>query len=454
MGIIENVYPDGVPVQKGNVRADDKTGHRRNMASVDEVRAADLSGQTAGIYVRELQQFYDLDTGSLGPDDGDNIIKDYAGNYFVRLDLGSGSAAADIEYDNATSGLAADDVQSALDEIAAVKADFDYLINGDGQVDQELVGGLSDGTYGHDQWYALTQTASITKSSLSDVADGLPNMMRLTQSQASAQRFGYAQVLEVKRIKRLRGKQISLGGRLRYSNAAALRFAILEWSGTADTVTKDVVNSWTNGTFTAGQFFNSTTLTVTAVGTITPAANTLTDFLLTATLGSSAKNVIVFIWTEGTAAQNSTLDIAASLKRGAFVEPVIFRPYDAELLLCQRYFSKGFPIGTSPQGGVGGRNAGFAWATTGIFTPLIQYPVRMRANPTITPYEPGNIVGDVPTAGQWQWYNPSLSQYKNASGTVASDITDFNFLMSLTVSGATATAAYIVNGNWKADARL
>ncbi len=100
MGIIDNVYPTGVPVQKSNVISDDKTGKRRNMASVDDVRNSDLSGQTAGIYVRAVQQFYDLDTNdTTTPDDGDSCIIDYAGNRFKKIDLGGGSIDKAANYD-------------------------------------------------------------------------------------------------------------------------------------------------------------------------------------------------------------------------------------------------------------------------------------------------------------------------------------------------------------------
>ncbi|TXH84843.1 MAG: hypothetical protein E6Q77_01800 [Rhizobium sp.] len=100
MGIIDNVYPTGVPVQKSNVIADDKTGKRRNMAAVDDVRNSDLSGQTAGIYVRAVQQFYDLDTtDTTTPDDGDSCIIDYAGNRFKKIDLGGGSIDKAANYD-------------------------------------------------------------------------------------------------------------------------------------------------------------------------------------------------------------------------------------------------------------------------------------------------------------------------------------------------------------------
>lgn len=250
----------------------------------------------------------------------------------------------------------------------------DRLINGSGQINQRASATVADDVYGHDRWYALTQTAAIVPTTLSDVADGLRRMMRLTQSQAAAQRMGYAQIIKGTRCKDLRGQQCSFGGWLRYSNAAALRFAILEWTGAEDTVTSDVVNDWTNGTFTAGQFFNSTTLTVRAVGTITPSANTLTEFLLTATLGSTFNNLILFIWTEGTSAQNSTLDIAALFRPGPRVLPVVWRDQADEFRLCQHYFYNGIP---SAAGVVliGGTDIGRVHCN---------HPTRMRTGPTLS----------------------------------------------------------------------
>jgi hypothetical protein len=223
------------------------------------------------------------------------------------------------------------------------------LINGNGQVAQRASGTVADDAYGLiDRWYALSQTAATTPTQLTDVEDGMPNMIRLTQPQAAAQRMGKATILEGKRCKKLRGKRVTFGGRLRYSNAAAIRFAILEWTGTEDSVTSDVVNDWTNATFTAGNFFNSTTLTVRAVGSLTPSAATLTDFRISAVLGSAFNNLIVMIWTDGTAAQNSTLDFAAQLKLGWIVQPVAFRAFDDEVRLCRRFYEKSYDIAVAP----------------------------------------------------------------------------------------------------------
>lgn len=225
-------------------------------------------------------------------------------------------------------------------EIGAQSGMRDLIINGDGRISQRTYSTVADDAYWCDQHYVLTQTAAITPTILADVADGLPSMMRLSQSQATAQRMGNAQIIESRNCKRYRGKTRTLAGKLRCSSSQPIRFAILEWTGTADAVVSDVVNSWTNGTFTAGQFFNSTTLTVRAVGVVTPAANTVTDWSLVATLGSSFNNLILVYWTEGTAAQNVTLDMAWEFLPGDVSGEARLqsqRDYGTELRLCRRY---------------------------------------------------------------------------------------------------------------------
>ncbi|MGY5791903.1 hypothetical protein ACXHXM_16830 len=253
----------------------------------------------------------------------------------------------------------------------------DVIINGDGAVSQRTYATVADDVYWCDRHYVLTQTAAITPTVISDVANGLPKMMRLTQSQATAQRMGNAQIIEAAAAKRLRGKQITLGGFLRCSSSQAIRYAVLEWTGTADTVTSDVVNSWTNASFTAGQFFLGSNLTVAAVGTITPSAATLTPWSQTANISSSCNNLIVIMWTEGTAAQNVTLDMAWGLVQGDATKetwPYAPRHIQQELALCQRYYTNGVGVGTvywPPSSSAGAARRAF-----------IGFPVQMRAVPT------------------------------------------------------------------------
>jgi ABC-type Fe3+-siderophore transport system permease subunit len=217
------------------------------------------------------------------------------------------------------------------------------IINGGIRINQRQSASNADDTYAHDRWYVLTQSGAIAVSTLSDVENGTPSMARLTQSQAGAQRMGYAQIVEGRDCKHLRGKQVTFRfGRMRLSASANVRVAVLEWTGTEDTVTSDVVNDWTSANYTAGNFFIGSNLTVSGVVQQAMAANTLTDGEeVTVTLGSSFNNLIVFAWTEGTVAQNVTLDLAkAQLEIGGVATPFEHIPLAQEFSMCLRYYER------------------------------------------------------------------------------------------------------------------
>lgn len=291
----------------------------------------------------------------------------------------SAALAKRLRTDSAQSFTAAEKGQALANIGGSILAGFrDKLINGDGQINQRTYTTVADDVYWCDRHYVLTQTAAITPTILTDVANGLPFMMRLSQSQASAQRMGNAQIAEAAVSKRLRGKQMTLGGKLRCSASQAIRYAVLEWTGTADAPTSDVVASWTNGAFTAGNFFLGSNLTVAAVGTITPAANTLTDWSLTANISGSCNNLIVMMWTEGTAAQNVTLDMAWGLVVGdASTEtwPYDVRSPQQEIALCQRHFVR-YPNSLRI------RAAGYS-ANARVFGQTWMFPVKMRIAPAM-----------------------------------------------------------------------
>lgn len=253
------------------------------------------------------------------------------------------------------------------------------LINGSFICAQRTAASNADDTYTPlDRWYALTQANAIAVTQLSNAEDGAPNAIRLTQSNVSAQRIGTAQIIESINCRDLRGRKATLAGRVRTSDGGSVAYAILEWTGTGDAVTSDVVADWTSATYTAGAFFNSTTLSVLATGSVTTVANTWRD--LTAILGSvssSCNNLIVVAWSAATMAQNATLDfnrmqIEPDRKATAFEQ----RPYPVELALCQRYFE------------AGGGNAGPFWSgntTSGEgYVSATAFKVVKRANPTVT----------------------------------------------------------------------
>lgn len=273
------------------------------------------------------------------------------------------------------------------------------LINGDFRVNQRAPATNADDSYAHDRWYALTQTSTIAISTILNQEDGTPYMARLTQSQASAQRMGYAQIVEMVNCRHTRGQAVALSARVRCSAATTLRYAVLEWTGTGDSVTSDVVNDWTNGTFAAGNFFLGSNLTVTATGSTALAANTLTDISLTGTCGSSLNNLIVFLWTDSTQAQNVTLDISkVKLEIGTAATSYVPDNYTELLDKCHRYCRL---VRTS--------NMGRTESTTMIALPF-GFEKPFRANPT------GSLVGtivvrDYTGAGNRTAVSPSINSF-------------------------------------------
>ena len=132
------VYVDGVAVSKAAVRSFDKTRVRQRMADPTEVRNTSLSGQSAGIYVRSLQNDFDLDTAdTTTADDGINCIIDFDGNRFKKVAIdtsetqrlvtaaGAVTVAADdsdiIVIDKTVAAATTVDLPSAADRTKAVR---------------------------------------------------------------------------------------------------------------------------------------------------------------------------------------------------------------------------------------------------------------------------------------------------------------------------------------------
>lgn len=251
-------------------------------------------------------------------------------------------------------------------------------------IDQRKIASNANDTYCFDRWYVLTQSNAIAVSALTDPEDGRPTGIRLTQSHATPQWIGLAQIVESADIRDLRQRMVAMAARLRCSSAQAIRIAILEWNGAADAVVSDVVNAWTNATFTAGQFFKSTSTAVIATGAITPSAAQWTPFGdLHGVLGAACTNVIVMIWSEGTLAQNATLDLdEVQLEPGASCGAFVRRPMSVERQICQRFFE------LHP----GAKEGGFAGQSVRVGTNIVDLPVvfrtAKRAAPTLVHSSP------------------------------------------------------------------
>lgn len=265
-----------------------------------------------------------------------------------------------------------------------------FLINGNGIINQRGTTTTADDAYGGpDRWYSLTQTNTISASQGTAGATGIPYYSRITQTQAVAQRMGRAQIVENANCSFAASENVVLSGKIRCSSSQAIRYAILNWTGTADTVTSDVVLDWTSSSYTAGGFFLASNLTVVAVGSITPSAATWTDITeITAALGSTVNNLIVFVWTEGTAAQNVTLDFVLKLEVGTTATEYLHIDIQEALYQCLRYYER-------CTWAVGGDAAGFGSRVDGTYS----YACPKRITPSITKISNGaniNIRGGDP----------------------------------------------------------
>lgn len=269
-----------------------------------------------------------------------------------------------------------------------------YLLNASGEINQRGTTSTTDDTYGGpDRWYTLVQTGAISVSQGTNGEDGTPFYERLTQSQASAQRMGRAEIIESANCRELRGEAVVLSARVRLSTTANLRYAILEWTGTADAVTSDVVNDWTSSTYTVGNFFVSTTTTVVGVGVVSLTANTWADIsILTGTISSSMNNLVIFFWTEGTAAQNVTLDLAQrKLAQGAVATPYYAPNITTEELACMRYYEKTFSRATAPAQNAGQEGCLFSPAVgtdNADLSFMWRFKVEKRSTSTYTTFNP------------------------------------------------------------------
>jgi hypothetical protein len=229
---------------------------------------------------------------------------------------------------------------------------YNYLINGGFDFFQrtapETLTAVANDAYGPDRWNILTQTTTVQIQRVAGAFFSYHGGI-LKQNQAAAQRMGMEQILETVTSLALRNRTITVQAQIKCSSSQPIRIAILEWTGTADTPTSNVVRDWTSGTFTANNFFLASNLTVTAVAAVTPTAYTWTPFSVSGTVSGNCINLIVFIWTEGTAAQNVTLDITeAGLYTGTQIRNWEPRFMQQEIALCQRYYEKSYELDIPP----------------------------------------------------------------------------------------------------------
>jgi len=260
-----------------------------------------------------------------------------------------------------------------------------YLVNGDFAVSQRLNGAVatsattpanSDDTVLIDRWILLSDGNDIV-----DVGRAAANRTDMqyigyNAVETADKKFGFAQIIENKDAAQLVGGSavVTLSFIAAVNNTTRLddiRAGIVSWSGTADSVTSDLVNAWnaadTNPTLATNWTFENTPANL-SVGT------SFVRYSVTATIDtSSTANVAAFIWSNSV--DNDVDDIlylgGCQLELGSYPTPYITESYEENLARCQRYFR------------IAGLNAASGNQSNNMYYTSLDLSPSMRADPSI-----------------------------------------------------------------------
>ena len=168
---------------------------------------------------------------------------------------------------------------------------------------------MTDDAYnGPDCWYSLIQGSGATIARDTGIGNA-QYAVKLTAG-GTTNRYGIAQMRRADVSIPLRGQSVTFQVLLKPVNNAGsgtrdYRMAVLEWTGTADSVTTELVANWASSTFTTAGFFASTNKTLVGTAAVTATHNTETALTVTGTVSSSCNNIIVFVWVEDVPAHAS-----------------------------------------------------------------------------------------------------------------------------------------------------
>ncbi len=288
-------------------------------------------------------------------------------------------------------------------------------------------GSNNDDTYNLDRWYVLSDgndAVDITQNTAA--APPEQKFCIALDVETVNKKFGVAQIIENINCADLQGQTVTVSFQAKVSATTKLdnvKCAIVAWSGTADSVTSDIISAW-------GAEGTNPTLIANATYENTPANLNVTTSWATYTVSApidtaSTNNVIVFIWSDvtDTTAGDFLYLAGVQLEAGSVATPFERRPYGTELNLCYRYFQKFQGVGVDDNWA-----SGIAYTSTLGICPFIWSP-QLRAQPTIT------------TSGNFETLGNGVV---NAATLAFSDITPFSCQIAATTTGLLAGGGCIV----------
>jgi hypothetical protein len=330
-----------------------------------------------------------------------------------------------------------------IDTSVAASVNKNYLINGGFAVAQRGTSFTSTGSannddsYTLDRWYILSDTndvIDVTQDTTTVPTNG--EFAIALDVETVNKKFGIATIIENKDVIGLVGNTVTFSFKAKVSATTKLdnvKAAIVAWSGTADTVTSDIISAW-------GAEGTNPTLIANATYENTPANLSLTTSYATYSISAavdtaSTQNLILFIWSDVTdTTLGDFLYIAESkLEVGSSATAFVYAggTIQGELAACQRYFQT-FATGNGVPFGF----ASYRSATR--FDGFIKLLVEMRTSPTLSIVTGTNYYYAF-IGGVLDSVNSLSIQSGNASG-----IEIFN---STEASGTTGQSGVIATGN-------
>ena len=270
------------------------------------------------------------------------------------------------------------------------------LLNGGFQVTQRGTSFTSattpannDDTYLFDQWILLSDgndTVDVTQdTTVANIYNGSYAGIKL-DVETEDRKAGILQIIDARRSAALWKNSTGKCSLSFYAsttdatNYTLIRAAVIAWSGTADSVTSDIISAWgaegTNPTLIANATYENTPAALAAL-TTTPQRFTIENIDLDT---ASTGNILVFIWMDDmTNDVTDTVTIsAAKLEAGAIVTPYVDKPYSEDRWDCLEYLWR-----MNSADGISASLGAGAYLTTTNAHIHMQFPREMRAVPTL-----------------------------------------------------------------------
>lgn len=280
------------------------------------------------------------------------------------------------------------------------------LANAQGLMLRRSATGVADGAPWGERWVAISDGATVSSGGMPRVMSAGFYGIAPRNASVTATKFGVGQIIENDVVKNLRGRTLTLSGKWAQEDAASknLHVAVLEWTGTANSMPRDCVNDWTSTDYTTGasRFFKNTTQSVLGHFTALIAAGAgnggdITSFNVT--VGATANNLMVVVWTADTMAQSVALISWLKLELGSTATPLEPERVAEQTVRCNRFFWSTANESQNPVShgyGVGGALTCILGATAEPFVNVL-LPVPMSKTPTVTLFNPRSAG----TAAQW-----------------------------------------------------